>query len=203
MKMGTYATELFVYADEVRELLGPNDGCQPTEHGATFPGVDAEWCETNCYDGDGTLSPSCDPTEDASLCQCRAGGVDFASLDSALQKFEAAALELDAAAGALNMVAGVNGTHSEIDVAAVNNCLQKVEQQFLDDAGLPDRPFFKNVVIAPGLNTGYAPEVFPALMQAVRDGQHSDAQIYLEVIANHITKAANFMQSTLQQLQAA
>ena len=46
MKMATYATELFIYKDEVRELMGPQK-CEPTDYGQTFPGIDAGWCEVN------------------------------------------------------------------------------------------------------------------------------------------------------------
>jgi hypothetical protein len=51
-----------------------------------------------------------------------------------------------------------------------------------------------------GLNTGYAPEVFPALMQAVRDEEYTKAQAYLMIIAEHVAKAAQFMEHTVQEL---
>jgi N-acetylated-alpha-linked acidic dipeptidase len=42
-----------------------------------------------------------------------------------------------------------------------------VERAFLDQKGLPNRPWFRHLLIAPGLTTGYAPWPFPALQEAL------------------------------------
>jgi len=49
----------------------------------------------------------------------------------------------------------------------INDALASVESAFLDAKGLPNRPWFRHVLIAPGLTTGYAPWPFPALQEAV------------------------------------
>jgi N-acetylated-alpha-linked acidic dipeptidase len=54
-------------------------------------------------------------------------------------------------------------------VARLNDSLLQVERAFLDAKGLPGRPWFRHVLIAPGLTTGYAPWPFPALQQAVEE----------------------------------
>ena len=56
--------------------------------------------------------------------------------------------------------------------------LTSVESAFLDGKGLPNRPWFRHMLIGPGLTTGYAPWPFPALQEAIenRDGAMFDAE---------------------------
>jgi N-acetylated-alpha-linked acidic dipeptidase len=49
----------------------------------------------------------------------------------------------------------------------VNDALMSVESAFLDPRGLPNRPWFRHMLIGPGLTTGYAPWPFPALQEAI------------------------------------
>jgi N-acetylated-alpha-linked acidic dipeptidase len=51
----------------------------------------------------------------------------------------------------------------------INEQLMQVERAFLDAKGLPGRPWFRHLLIGPGLTTGYAPWPFPALQQAIEE----------------------------------
>jgi hypothetical protein len=48
---------------------------EPTELGASFPGISDAWCDTNCLDGAGVLAPACDPNEKEPLCQPKTNDV--------------------------------------------------------------------------------------------------------------------------------
>lgn len=88
---------------------------------------------------------------------------DFSEILSALDAFRAAGEAADRAADA----AITSG-----DAAAmrrVNGVLTSVEAAFLDAKGLPNRPWFRHMLIGPGLTTGYAPWPFPALQEAVEN----------------------------------
>jgi N-acetylated-alpha-linked acidic dipeptidase len=88
---------------------------------------------------------------------------DFSALLSAIGDLGVAGAALDRAADAA--LAGG-------DAAArtrVNEQLMMVERAFLDAKGLPNRPWFRHLLIAPGLTTGYAPWPFPGLQQAVEE----------------------------------
>ena len=88
---------------------------------------------------------------------------DFTQVLSALQEFSAAGESVDRATDA---------ALSSGDAAAmrrVNDALVQVERAFLDPKGLPNRPWFRHMLIAPGLTTGYAPWPFPALQEAVEN----------------------------------
>jgi N-acetylated-alpha-linked acidic dipeptidase len=89
--------------------------------------------------------------------------VDFADILNALQELRAAGEMADRAADAA--LAGSDDAAKR----RVNDALVQVERAFLDPKGLPNRPWFRHLLIAPGLTTGYAPWPFPALQQAVEE----------------------------------
>jgi N-acetylated-alpha-linked acidic dipeptidase len=86
---------------------------------------------------------------------------DFAAVLSALQEFSAAGASVDRATDAA--LAGGDAAA----MRRVSETLMQIERAFLDPKGLPNRPWFRHMLIAPGLTTGYAPWPFPALQEAV------------------------------------
>jgi N-acetylated-alpha-linked acidic dipeptidase len=89
--------------------------------------------------------------------------VDFATVLAALDDLGRAGDELDRAADA---VVG----RGDVEAARrMNSELLQVERALLSEDGLPDRPWFRNLIYAPGLTTGYAPWPFPELRQAIED----------------------------------
>ncbi len=86
---------------------------------------------------------------------------DAAELLTALQDLRSAGEAADRAADA----ALKSGDQAAI--RRVNDALTQVERAFLDPKGLPNRPWFRHMLIAPGLTTGYAPWPFPALQEAL------------------------------------
>ena len=62
-------------------------------------------------------------------------------------------------------------------IVEINQRLFQLERTLIDDAGLPLRPWFKHLVYAPGLNTGYAAVVFPGIRDAIEKGDVAKAKI--------------------------
>ncbi len=89
---------------------------------------------------------------------------DFGPVLTALQQLEAAGLALDAELDAL--------VEREDALAAgrVSEALIQLERTFLSEDGLPGRPWFRHLLYAPGLTTGYAAWPFPELTEAVENG---------------------------------
>lgn len=52
-------------------------------------------------------------------------------------------------------------------LARVNDAMTRVERSLLEPSGLPGRPWFKHVIFAPGLTTGYACWPLPGVRQAI------------------------------------
>jgi N-acetylated-alpha-linked acidic dipeptidase len=88
---------------------------------------------------------------------------DFGELLKALEEFRTAGESVDRGADAV-LASGEAG-----GMRRVNDQLMQIERALLDPEGLPDRPWFRHLLIAPGLTTGYAPWPFPGLQQAIEE----------------------------------
>jgi len=86
--------------------------------------------------------------------------LDVAPVLDALEGFAQAAQAVDSRAGAIAI------RQDEASAQALNETLRTVERAFLSDDGLPGRPWFKHLLVAPGTTTGYAPWPFPELREA-------------------------------------
>ena len=78
-------------------------------------------------------------------------------------------------------------------LAALNARLALTERRFLSPEGLPERPWFKHTLQAPGLYLGYAAEAFPGVRQALDDEDANLAQQQADVAAARVAAAANFL----------
>ena len=56
--------------------------------------------------------------------------------------------------------------------------LRDIDQLLLDDRGLPGRPWYKNLVYAPGRLTGYGAKTLPGVREAIEDRRFDDANLY-------------------------
>ena len=52
-------------------------------------------------------------------------------------------------------------------IDTINGKLRDFSRGFASQGGLPNRPFFKHAIFAPGLDTGYAPTTFPGVTEAI------------------------------------
>jgi N-acetylated-alpha-linked acidic dipeptidase len=105
---------------------------------------------------------------------------DFAGLDtlvSAVREFQAQAARLDNATEA----AASSAANDSAATSNLNDALARVERAFLLPDGLPNRPWFKHAVYAPGLTTGYMSWPLPAIRERLEDPKTSDANLKSEV----------------------
>ncbi|HJU25951.1 MAG TPA: transferrin receptor-like dimerization domain-containing protein [Rhodanobacteraceae bacterium] len=107
--------------------------------------------------------------------------IAFAPLDTAAKKLKESAQAYEKAYDAR--------AQKGLDIPAaqltqVNQLMATMEQRLLDAQGLPGRPWFKNMVQAPGELTGYAPKTIPAVHEALDARDWSRADKYAAVTAN-------------------
>ncbi|KAI9047592.1 hypothetical protein LZ554_008305 [Drepanopeziza brunnea f. sp. 'monogermtubi'] len=74
-------------------------------------------------------------------------------------------------------------------IRQVNDKYKFIERQFLHEEGLDGRPWFKHVVFAPGLWTGYAGAVFPGLVESIDDKDYENAEKWVGIIEGLLWKA--------------
>ena len=64
----------------------------------------------------------------------------------------------------------------------LNRFLYRTEQQFLHEAGLPGRPWFKHQIYAPGFYTGYGVKTLPGIREAIEKGDADEARRMAQVL---------------------
>jgi N-acetylated-alpha-linked acidic dipeptidase len=79
-------------------------------------------------------------------------------------------------------------------IRTVNSKYKYLERQFLYQKGLDGRSWFKHVIFAPGVWTGYAGAVFPGLVEAIDDKDYGNAQRWVAIIEGLIFKAAGSLE---------
>ncbi|MGH8190164.1 MAG: transferrin receptor-like dimerization domain-containing protein [Rhodanobacteraceae bacterium] len=112
--------------------------------------------------------------------------IDFAPLDTAAKKLKESSQAYENAYNAraengLDIPAG--------QLRRVNALMGTLEQRLLDAQGLPGRPWYRNMIQAPGELTGYAPKTIPAVHEALdaRDWKRADqyAAVTAQVLDNY------------------
>lgn len=122
----------------------------------------------------------------------------FARLYSAVWKLSKAGLALDARAAELEERAREEvpwwkwprRIRLGLQIRAVNTRYKLLERKFLRPEGLDGRSWFKHIVFAPGLWTGYAGAVFPGLMEAIDERDEERFKKWIDITENAILKAA-------------
>ncbi len=81
------------------------------------------------------------------------------------------------------------------DLAQLNTTLRQTEAAFINPAGLPNRPWYKHVIYAPGEYTGYAAVAIPGVAEAIdaKDGKLAAQQ--LTVLTQALNRAAETLDS--------
>jgi N-acetylated-alpha-linked acidic dipeptidase len=78
--------------------------------------------------------------------------------------------------------------------AHLNQTLRAVESALLSPTGLPDRPWYRHLVFAPGEHTGYAAVVLPGVNEALESRNPVLASSQLAVLAQALDSAARILE---------
>jgi N-acetylated-alpha-linked acidic dipeptidase len=105
--------------------------------------------------------------------------LDFSPAQSAANRFAAAAQ------AARDQQVSASG-----DLAKLNLALRQTETAFLSDAGLPNRPWYRHTIYAPGEFTGYAAVVIPGVNEALDAKDQARAAQQLTVLTQALNRAA-------------
>jgi N-acetylated-alpha-linked acidic dipeptidase len=78
-------------------------------------------------------------------------------------------------------------------IHAVNSEYKLLERKFLYQPGLDSRHWFKHVVFAPGLWTGYAGATFPGIVEAIEFGKDLEVTKWVGIVASVVGGAALYL----------
>lgn len=129
-------------------------------------------------------------------------GKEIASyLEAAKHKKSAISLDFTAAdAAAARFLRAAEAIHVRqlapgSSVARLNETLRQAEADFISDAGLPNRPWYKHTIYAPGEYTGYAAVVIPGVNEALDAKNPAVAAQQLGVLTQALNRAAQTLES--------
>jgi N-acetylated-alpha-linked acidic dipeptidase len=127
--------------------------------------------------------------------------MNFAPMKNAIELLKKSA---DDYSKALAKFKSSGATISPQSLDAVNADLLGISRLFLNEKGLPERPWFKNQIYAPGAYTGYGAKPVAAVREYMdeKKWKEADAQIpmvahVIENIAAGVSKAADDLNATL------
>jgi N-acetylated-alpha-linked acidic dipeptidase len=75
-------------------------------------------------------------------------------------------------------------------LAELNRILYSSERAFRHEAGLPRRPWFKHLVYAPGMYTGYGVKTLPGIREGIEQHQWDEAAAFVPIVASAINTLA-------------
>ncbi|KAI1415870.1 glutamate carboxypeptidase [Hypoxylon sp. FL1857] len=115
--------------------------------------------------------------------------VDTSALRNAIDEFKSSATEVQALK---NQAIATNDSRL---VTLVNHKFRDFQRGFVSQGGLPNREFYRHLIFAPGLDTGYAATTFPGITEAVEANNASLAAEFVQKTADAILVAANILKT--------
>lgn len=110
--------------------------------------------------------------------------LNLAPMDNVIARLEKSAKAYDAAYAA--HIAGGKALNAATR-AQLNDLLRGLEQTLTRPEGLPGREWYKHLIYAPGLLTGYGVKTLPGLREAIEDNRWEEANRYAQLTAEALT----------------
>ena len=79
------------------------------------------------------------------------------------------------------------------NVKAVNAKLIESERRLTDSVGLPGRPWFRNMIYAPGFYTGYGVKTLPGVREAIEQKRWQEADDQIQRVGTMLRKEADLL----------
>jgi len=117
--------------------------------------------------------------------------LSFAPLEDAVDLLAQSARKYDAARQ--HAASGAN-------VQSVNAKLIESERRLIDPSGLPGRPWYRHMIYAPGLYTGYDVKTIPGVREAIEQKRWQEAGEQIQRVANILTREADLIDEAAAKL---
>ena len=103
---------------------------------------------------------------------------DFSAMETAVTRLKASAKAYDDA------LAKSGAGLSPDRLAHLQALMQDIDQTLAPDVGLPGRPWFKNLISAPGTLTGYGAKSLPAIREGIKQQRWPEVTSYIKITAD-------------------
>lgn len=125
----------------------------------------------------------------------------WAGLEEAVGRLEAAGVRLQASLTGLGSASRL-APAARSAIEAANDSLRVAEQAFVRPEGLRGRPFYRNILFAPGRFDGYGAVGLPGLAEAIEDGEAALAGAEVADLAARTNRAAALVEGAVAVLGA-
>jgi N-acetylated-alpha-linked acidic dipeptidase len=125
--------------------------------------------------------------------------LNFAPLENALDTLSRSAERYKSAFNNAE-AAGLQGDDKQL--AALNQKLLQSERRLTDPLGLPRRPWYKHMIYAPGVYSGYAPKTMPGIREAIEQRRWQEADTEIAHVAKVLEGEAALIDSAAADLAA-
>jgi N-acetylated-alpha-linked acidic dipeptidase len=125
-----------------------------------------------------------DPTKSSGLATPldRVPHLEFAALENAIDRLQRSAKAYDDA------LAKSGADLASARLEHLQLLMLTIDQTLAPDTGLPGRPWYKNLVYAPGRLTGYEAKTLPGVREALEDRRWADANHYAMLTAQALNR---------------
>ncbi|HEX6612965.1 MAG TPA: transferrin receptor-like dimerization domain-containing protein [Rhodanobacteraceae bacterium] len=167
MRFGDFSDTLDRYVRELHKLVDNTRKATETQH---------KLMAMHAYDLDSDPTrPVAPPERDSDMPK-----IDLAPLDQSAKALKQSAQAYEAAyaaraANGLQIPAG--------QLHAINKLMGRMEQALTDKDGLPGRAWFRHMIYAPGMLTGYGVKTVPGVREALEARHWDEANTYAAVTA--------------------
>src|SRR5258706_2175808 len=124
--------------------------------------------------------------------------LNFAPLENALEALNKSAEHYKAAIGKAQ-ASGFSGSDKQL--TALNQKLLESERRLTDPAGLPRRPWYRHLIYAPGVYTGYAPKTMPGIREAIEQRRWQEADTEIARVAKALENEAALVEFAAVELE--
>jgi N-acetylated-alpha-linked acidic dipeptidase len=124
--------------------------------------------------------------------------LNFAPLENAL---EALTKSADHYKTAFNKAEALGFPGSDKRLDALNQKLLESERRLTDPAGLPRRPWYRHMIYAPGVYTGYGPKTMPGIREAIEQRRWQEADIEIARVAKVLESEVALIDSAASDLE--
>jgi N-acetylated-alpha-linked acidic dipeptidase len=125
--------------------------------------------------------------------------LNFAPLDNALEALTRSAGHYQKACAKAQEKGG--GALARASLGGVNAKLIESERKLTSSEGLPNRPWFKHQIYAPGAYTGYGVKTIPGVREAIEQKQWQEAEAQIVRVGNILSAEAALIDSAAAELE--
>jgi N-acetylated-alpha-linked acidic dipeptidase len=121
--------------------------------------------------------------------------LNFAPLENATDALTRSAARFEAARAKAFPTLGADA------LKALDRTLVGSERRLTSEEGLPRRPWYKHLLYAPGVYTGYSPKTMPGIREAIEQNRWDEADSEIVRVANALKSEAALLDSASADLE--